>query len=358
MITSYDVIQNKVDISPVLSLVGPKQTPFLDLIGIGKGVTSTTFEWFDDRLPKRASTLAKAYTAGTDTTLTVASGDGKYFVVGAVVKVGSTAYKVTAINGDVLTVTALNTDANHAVGDVILFVSVPRVEGKDFAEGTYFPTTLRKNITQIFSDYVSITGTQQNLAEYVNSNVFTSEIQKKLLGLKIQLEMAIINSIYHEATSNADSRMMKGVLQFLTEDGVSGSGELTEDNFKAFLKEIWENGGDPTVAIMDSASAEVFNTFQADKLIVQRNDQTAGRIITGYLSQYGHIRLMVDRWMPPNTIIVLSDTNRLKVHPLNGRAFFYEQLAKTGDAVKGQIVGEYTLEVRNPETHGVYTVSA
>jgi len=48
----------------------------------------------------------------------------------------------------------------------------------------------------------------------------------------------------------------------------------------------------------------------------------------------------------------------LKVHPLNGRAFFYEQLAKTGDGVKGQIVGEYTLELRNPETHGVYTVSA
>jgi hypothetical protein len=216
---------------------------------------------------------------------------------------------------------------------------------------------MRKNITQIFSDYVSITGTQQNLAQYVNSNVFTSEVQKKLLGLKIQLEMAIINSIYYEPTTNADGRMMKGTLQFLTEEGVSGSGTLTEDNFKAFLKEIWQNGGNPSVAVMDSASAETFNTFQADKLIVQRNDQTAGRVITGYLSQYGHIRLIVDRWMHTNTIMVLSDVNRLKVHPLNGRAFFYEQLAKTGDSVKGQIVGEYTLELRNPETHGVYVVA-
>jgi hypothetical protein len=127
-ITSYDVIQNKVDVSPVLSLIGPNQTPFLDLVGIGKGVTSTTFEWFDDKLPKRASTLAAAYTAGTDTTLTVASGDGKYFVVGTVIKVGSTAYKVTAISGDVLTVTAINTDTNHASGDVVLFISVPRPE--------------------------------------------------------------------------------------------------------------------------------------------------------------------------------------------------------------------------------------
>ncbi len=357
MITTFDVVQNKVDVSPVLSLVGPKQAPFLDLVGIGKSVTSTTYEWFDDRLPKRASTLAAAYTAGTDTTLTVASGDGKYFAVGAVVKVGSVAYKVTAVNGDVLTVSALNTDANHAVGDTILFISIPRTEGQDFANGTYFPATMRKNITQIFSDYVQISGTQSSVAQYVNTNVFTSEVQKKLLGLKIQLEMAVLNSIYHEPTSNADARMMKGILQFLQEDGVSGSGTLTEDNFKAFLKEIWQNGGDPSVAIMDSASAETFNTFQADKLIVQRNDQTAGRVITGYLSQYGHIRLIVDRWMPPNTIIVLSDVNRVKVHPLNGRAFFYEQLAKTGDGVKGQIVGEYTLEVRNPETHGVFSVA-
>ena len=356
-ITSYDVIQNKVDISSVLSLVAVNQTPFLDLIGIGKPVLDTTYGWYDDRLPKRESVLAADYTSGTSTTLTVATGDGAYFPVGSVVKVGSTVYKVTAVNGDVLTVTALNADANHTTGDAFIFISIPRAEGKEYEAGTYFPATSRENLTQIFSDYVSISGTQQKIAQYVNTPVFTSEVSKKLAGLKIQLEMAIVNSIYHKPATNADVRMMKGILQFLGDNGVTGTGTLTEANFKAFLRDIWANGGSPTVAIMDSTSAEFFNSLQSDNVIVQRNDQTAGRLVTGYLTQYGEVRIKVDRWFPANTIVVLSDTNRVKVHPLSGRAFFYEQLAKTGDGVKGQIVGEYTLEVRNPETHGVYTVA-
>jgi hypothetical protein len=37
----------------------------------------------------------------------------------------------------------------------------------------------------------------------------------------------------------------------------------------------------------------------------------------------------------------------VKLLPLQGRSFAYQEVAKTGDATKGQIVGEYVLEVKN-----------
>ena len=44
---------------------------------------------------------------------------------------------------------------------------------------------------------------------------------------------------------------------------------------------------------------------------------------------------------------------RLEVLPLRGRSFHYKPLAATGDSVNGMVVGEYTLEVRNENAHGV-----
>ena len=39
--------------------------------------------------------------------------------------------------------------------------------------------------------------------------------------------------------------------------------------------------------------------------------------------------------------------------PLAGRSFHYKPLATTGDRDAGQVLGEYTLELRNENAHGV-----
>jgi hypothetical protein len=47
------------------------------------------------------------------------------------------------------------------------------------------------------------------------------------------------------------------------------------------------------------------------------------------------------------------DSSRIQVLPLAGRSFHYRPLAATGDFEKGQLLGEYTLELRNEAAHGV-----
>ena len=58
------------------------------------------------------------------------------------------------------------------------------------------------------------------------------------------------------------------------------------------------------------------------------------------------------RWMPQDAVLLL-DSSRVKVLPLSGRSFHFKPLASGGDYECGELIGEYTLELRNQAAHGV-----
>jgi len=59
---------------------------------------------------------------------------------------------------------------------------------------------------------------------------------------------------------------------------------------------------------------------------------------------------VLSRWTPPDTLLLL-DSSRIEVMPLQGRSFHFKPLAASGDAFKGQVIGEYTLEMKNENAH-------
>ena len=61
---------------------------------------------------------------------------------------------------------------------------------------------------------------------------------------------------------------------------------------------------------------------------------------------------MLSRWVPTGNVLLL-DSSRVEVMPLSGRSFQYRPLASVGDAEQGQVLGEYTLELRNENAHGL-----
>ena len=63
-------------------------------------------------------------------------------------------------------------------------------------------------------------------------------------------------------------------------------------------------------------------------------------------------RVVLSRWVQPGTVLLL-DSSRIEVMPLAGRSFHFKPLASTGDRESGQVIGEYTLERRNENAHGV-----
>ncbi len=75
-------------------------------------------------------------------------------------------------------------------------------------------------------------------------------------------------------------------------------------------------------------------------------------MVSVYESDFGICRVILSRWVPSDTLLML-DSSRIEVLPLIGRSFQFRPLAQTGDSFQGQVLGEYTLEMRNELAHGL-----
>jgi hypothetical protein len=70
-----------------------------------------------------------------------------------------------------------------------------------------------------------------------------------------------------------------------------------------------------------------------------------------YESDFGVCRIILSRSVPTDMVLLL-DSSRVDVLPLAGRSFHYKPLAVTGDYQAGEVIGEYTVELRNESAHG------
>jgi hypothetical protein len=82
------------------------------------------------------------------------------------------------------------------------------------------------------------------------------------------------------------------------------------------------------------------------------DDAKFSNLVDVYESDFGVCRVVLSRWVPPGSVLLL-DSSRLSVMPLQGRSFNFKKLAATGDSEVGQVIGEYTLEMRNENAHAV-----
>jgi hypothetical protein len=55
----------------------------------------------------------------------------------------------------------------------------------------------------------------------------------------------------------------------------------------------------------------------------------------------------------PQDAVLLLDSSRISVLPLAGRNFYFKPLASSGDYECGELIGEYTLELKNEAAHGL-----
>lgn len=355
MIKTYDVAENKVDVSGVLSMLEMPLTPLLNRLGIsGEAVGATTYEWWDDVLPVLKTQLNGAYTSG-DLSITVDDASG--ILTNGVIRVDDTVYRVTDITSNTLTVVLVSgSDADHADDSEVEILGNAALEGSDYTDNDYTQKVKRSNVTQIFRDYIKMTGTQRAVEQYVQEDIFLDEVQRKLERIRVNLERTLWNGVKVSPSDNTTPRLMGGVRDFISDYGYTDSGSFTEANFKAFLRAIDNKGGSISEAWMNPTMLDNFLGLNSDKVIIERADQTVGRVVKSYISNFGNVALNVSNNIPTDEIIVF-DSNKTKVMPLRGRAAFYEELAKTGDSIKGQIIGEYTFAFRNPDVSGCYTVS-
>lgn len=353
-ILQNQIVGKKESVTDELLLLNPHQTPMISLVGFGEAVSQVERQWFEDEMYADETTLTGALTAAA-TTVSVA--DGSIFEAKHVIKIGEELALITAVNGNDLTVTrgyAGTTPATAVQGAKVEFQFVEGVEGADARKARFKSRKRVSNLTQIFDESISISGTAAATSEHGIDDLYEYEKQKKILELALQLEKAVINGVKYES-NDGKVRQMGGIRQFIKTNVFDAAGAALDlsklgDAFQA----IYEAGGFATGGnykiVVGAKQKRALSAADGDKVSITRQDNGRGQVVDHYLSDFGAAEILLNNNLAPDEVIIL-DANRVEIKPLQGRDFSHTYMGAKGDYVEGQIVGEFTLEFHQEKAH-------
>jgi hypothetical protein len=283
-----------------------------------------------------------------------------FLPVGSVIRIGSSVYRVTAVNAaaKTATVTVLSNDNDHAANATAQIIGNAQIEHKKYEDSATIRRDKKKNFAQIFYETAAVTRSSDYIA-LVNgqTGVKGEEIDKKLKHLFRQIGRTLWHGVPIEAMAKNDVGMMGGVDWFIRENGHKDSGALTRKNINAFLAALRERGSAlPQIWCMPSV-AEVFAELMEDKRTIVREDKTVGIHVNRYLSGAGEaIEIVSDPSCLTTNGFYVFDISQLAYRVLCPMAA--EDIGKTGLSTETQISTEITMEFRNSQTCGLFEIAA
>lgn len=362
------------DVSDIVGIVSPYETPLLDYLGDAKRpALSTIHEWMEDSLLPNTDTLNQSsFTPDAQNATSLTVSNGPRFQVGDLVRpdAGTEVMQVTAIATNVLTVVrgyGGTTKATLTNGRRLFILGNAALEGADASTSRFTSRARKINYTQIFSATVEVSGSMRAARQHGIDDELEYQKQERLRELLRDLENCVINGVSPASNQQGTStirRSMNGIIRSIATNqyvpnagGIpagGGSGtDLNEPVLNAALRLIWEQSqGKIDTIVCSGAQKRRINSFATGSRAYTPEDRSFRDMISTYESDFGVCRVILSRWVPGDTILLL-DSSRISVLPLQGRSFGYKPLAQTGDANAGQVLGEYTLEFKNENAHGL-----
>ncbi len=360
------------DVSDIIGLVSPHETPLLDHLGDPqRSAMSTIHEWLEDSLlPNTDAVDDQTITdPAADTVFTVDNGD-RFRIGDQIMLEGKEEVMfVTNIASNDLTVIRTyggSPSSNLVDNDVINIIGNAALEGDD-APSTRFTNRVRKqNYTQIFTSAVEVSGSQLATQSIGLDDELDYQKQERLRELLRDLENCVINGYAASSNPQGDSstrRTMRGALATIATnqfqpnqapippgDGL-GNDILNEAVLNAVLREVWEqsSGTIDTIVCAGFQKRQINGFISSTQRFIDHESKFSS-LVDIYESDFGVCRIIMSRWVPLDMLLLL-DRSRMDVLPLAGRSFHFKPLASQGDAETGQVIGEYTLEFRNENAH-------
>jgi hypothetical protein len=357
------------DVSDLVGIISPYETPLLDALGDPmREAMSTHHEWLEDELlPNKDAINDSTYTdPSSDTDFMV--DHGSRFRTGDQIQVeGSEELMlVTGIDGNTLTVVrgyAGTTSENLADNQVINILGNAALEGADKPSARFTDRTRCGNYTQIFTATVEVSGTDIAASQLGLADEMDYQKQERLRELIRDLENTVVNGGQPASSpegSGSVRRSVKGITQHLStnvfhtgDTGFPTGTDLDEAKVNHVLRHIWENSnGNVDLIVVGGFQKRKINTFCSDSRTYSASDTTFTDMISIYESDFGVCRIVTTRWVPQDAALFL-DSSRVNVLPLSGRSFHFKPLASSGDYECGELIGEYTVELKNEAAHGI-----
>jgi len=357
------------DVSDLVGIISPYETPLLDALGDPmRDARSTHHEWLEDELlPNKDAIDDSTYTdPAADTDFVV--DNGSRFRVGDQIQVeGSEELMLVAgINSNTLTVVrgyAGTTPEDLADNQVINILGNAALEGGDKPTARFTNRARRGNYTQIFTATVEVSGTDMAASQLGLADELDYQKQERLRELLRDLENTVINGgqpVSDPEGAGSVRRTMKGIIQHLSsnifhtgDSGFPTGTDLDEGKVNYVLRKIWEaSSGNVDLIVVGGFQKRKINAFSSDSRTYGASDTTFTDMVSIYESDFGVCRIVTSRWVPGDAALFL-DSSRISVLPLAGRSFYFKPLASGGDYECGELIGEYTLELKNEAAHGL-----
>jgi len=362
--TNTDTINAKRDLSEVIDLLDPFETPMLDMVGrdsLSVPCTQTKHEWMTDRLNPQAGTLASAYVAGSSA-MTLTSSEGKFLYTDDLILLGNMVFRVESgpPDADVLVVTLLaGTDAAVAAGQPWRKIIHAAPEGAPArVEQKKTTPEIPYNYTHIVKDWAIVTGTMEHIARYGYVSERAYQEEKILKNLAMNLENVLIYGVRSWVDGPPRKSTMGGLFDFVFLTGLAAStpwetvknlaGEdFTEKEANNMMQVMWGMGGKPDFWMVNGTNKRRISDWGKPSIRTERTETTAGASIGTYESDFGTVDIILNRNLRASDII-FGTKGSLGIGPLQGRQFSSKLLPVAGDYTQWEILGEYTMEVSRP----------
>jgi hypothetical protein len=283
---------------------------------------------------------------------------------------------------------ATNTLHQWQVDSLAAATSNKQVEGDDASFSTATSTTMLTNYTQISRKTVIMSRTADSVRKYGRAKELARLVTKYGKELKRDMEFTLVTNQASSVGGSQTARQSAGLEAIVgggwgsavgnriiptttnttgttpgytssawsaPTDGTTTGSTLTEAMVVAGIEMAWQDGGDPSVLMMNSSQKKLFAGFSGATKYAGAYTQQSGNVqsaliggISLYVSDFGSHKLVLNRYMRAKTVFGL-DPDYCSVAFLDGIKI--EDLAKTGDAEKKMIITEYCLVVDNPDAH-------
>ena len=238
-----------------------------------------------------------------------------------------------------------------------------QIEGDDTytAAGTINPGTRVNNRTQISRKVVRLSGTQQAVNSAGNLYTMGKQMAKASAELKRDMEVALCQNTTAVVGAAGTARQTRGLEGWIaTNNSLGASGvapnptintaptdgtqrALTEALIKTVLNSIWTAGGNPDTIMVGGTQKQLFSSFTGGGTQMGNlDDKKLISAIDVYVSDFGTLKIVPNRFQRARTAFVL-ESEKWKVAYL--RPFQTEDLAKTGDSEREQVLVDATLRV-------------
>lgn len=243
-------------------------------------------------------------------------------------------------------------------------------EGADATAATAAPTSRLGNYTQIVQKTIQVSGTLDTAVDKAGrASEKQYQVSKASEELKRDIEL-IINSNQAKAGTTT-TRKMGTLLSWITTNvnkGASGTNPtgdgsdirsddttrtFTETMLKDAVQQVYTSGGSPELLVVPTGLKSTVSAFTgiAEHRVTGESNQPRTIIANAdaYLSDFGLIQIVPNRFMRATDALILDPEYAALAYL---RPFVSQDLAKTGDSEKTQILAELTLQVSTEQAHG------